>query len=44
MLILSLRKLWGSLLYGFPDENYVSLVSCVVLVRLLVKDPNIMLA
>ena len=32
VLILSLRKLRGFLLYGFPEENiFVSLVSCDVL-------------
>ena len=28
VLIISLRKLRGFLLYGFPEENYLSLVSC----------------
>ena len=28
VVILSLRKLRGFLLYGFPEEKYVSLVSC----------------
>ena len=31
VLILSLRKLRGFLLYGFPEENSLSLVSCDVL-------------
>ena len=47
VLILSLRKLLGFLLYGFYEENiYVHCLLCfiVVLVILLVKDPNIMLA
>ena len=47
MLILSLRKLWVFLLYGFPEKNicvYCLLCLIVVLVVLLVKDPNIMLA
>ena len=47
VLILSLRKLWGFILYGFPKENYLcllSLVLIVVLVILSVKDPKIMLA
>ena len=45
--ILSLRKLWGFLLYGFPKENSLCLLSLVFIavhVILLVKDPNIMLA
>ena len=47
VLILSLRKLWGFLLYGFPKENslcLLSLVFIVVHVILSVKDPKIMLA
>ena len=47
VLILSLRKLQGFLLYGFPEENlsvYCLLCLIVVLVILSVKDPNIMLA
>ena len=47
VLILSLRKLRGFLLYVFPEENYLcllSLVFIVVHVILLVKDPKIMLA
>ena len=47
VLILSLRKLRGILLYGFLEENYLcllSLVFIVVHVILLVKDPKIMLA
>ena len=47
LLILSLRKLWGFLLYGFPKENslcLLSLVFIVVHIILLVKDPKIMLA
>ena len=47
VLILSLRKLWGFLLYGFLEENicvYFLLCLIVVLVILSVKDPNIMLA
>ena len=31
-LILSLRKLWGFLLYGFPKENFVCLLSLVIIV------------
>ena len=44
---LSLRKLRGFLLYGFPEENlcvYCLLCLIVVLVILSVKDPNIILA
>ena len=47
VLILSLRKLRGFLLYGFPDEKHcVHCLLCliIVLVILSVKDPNIMLA
>ena len=47
VLILSLRKLRGFLLYGFPKENslcLLSLVFIVVHVILSVKDPKIMLA
>ena len=47
MLILSLRKLWGFLLNGFPKENslcLLSLVFIVVHVILSVKDPKIILA
>ena len=47
VLILSLRKLCGFLLYGFPEENslcLLSLVFIVVHVILSVKDPKIMLA
>ena len=47
VLILSLRKLWGFLLYDFPEEKHcVHYLLCliVVLVILSVKDPNIMLA
>ena len=47
VLILSLMNLWGSLLYGFPEEKHcVHSLLClvVVLVILSVKDPKIMLA
>ena len=47
VLILSLRKLRGFLVYGFPKENYLCLFSLVLIamhVILLVKDPKIMLA
>ena len=43
VLILSLRKLWVFLLYGFPEEkHHVHYLLCliVVLVILSVKDPN----
>ena len=46
VLILSLRKLRGFLLYAFPEEKHcVHCLLCliVVLVILSVKDPNIML-
>ena len=45
--ILSLRKLRGFLLYGFPEENYLCLLSLVFIdvdVNLLVKDLKIMIA
>ena len=47
VLILSLKKLRGFLLYGFPDEKlcvHCLLCLIVVLVILSVKDPKIMLA
>ena len=47
LLILSLRKLWGFLLYGFPEENSLRLLSLVFIavhVILSVNDPKIMLA
>ena len=47
VLILSLRNLQGFLLYGFPEENslcLLSLVFIVVDVILSVKYPKIMLA
>ena len=43
VLILSLRNLWGFLLYGFPKEKHcVHYLLCliVVIVILSVKDPN----
>ena len=50
VLILSLRKLRGFLLYGFPEENYLCLLSLVlclcfiaVHVILSVKDPKIIM-
>ena len=45
--ILSLRKLWGFLLYGLPEENSLCLLSLVFIVVhaiLLVNDPKIILA
>ena len=47
VLTLSMRKLWGFPLYGFPEENlcvYCLMCLIVVLVILSVEDPNIMLA
>ena len=32
VLILSLRKLWGFILYGFPEENYLCLLSLAIFV------------
>ena len=32
VLILSLRKLWGFLLYSFPKENYLCLLSLMIIV------------
>ena len=46
VLIPSLRKLRGFLLYGFPEENLcVSCLLCFIamLIILSVKDPNVML-
>ena len=46
VLILSVRKLQGFLLYGFPEENslcLLSLVFIVVHVILLIKDPKIIM-
>ena len=46
VLILSLRKLQGFILYGFPEEKlcvHCPLCLIVVLVILPVKDPKIML-
>ena len=46
VLILSLKKLWGFLVYGFPEENdlcLLSLVFIVVHIILSVKDPKILL-
>ena len=47
VLILSLKKLQGFLLYGFPKENIcVNCLLCLiaVLIILSVKDPEIMLS
>ena len=47
VLILSLRKLWGFLLYGFLEENSLCLLSLLFIavhVSLLVKYPKIMIA
>ena len=46
VLILSLRKLRGFLLYGFPEENSLCLLSLVFIavhVILSVKDPMIIM-
>ena len=46
VLILSLSKLRGFLLYGFPKENYLCLLSLVFIavhVILSVKDPKIIM-
>ena len=50
VLILSLRKLRGFLLYGFPEENSLCLLSLVlclcfidVLVILSIEDPKIIM-
>ena len=32
VLILSLRKLWGFLIYGIPEENSLCLLSLVIIV------------
>ena len=39
VLMLSLRKLWGFLLYGFPEENYLYLLSLVfIVVHVILSD------
>ena len=46
VLILSRRMLWGFLLYGFPKENSLCLLSLMFIdvhVILLVKDPKIIM-
>ena len=50
VLILSLRKLQGFLLYGFPEENFLCLLSlvlclCFIFVHVIlsVKDPKIIM-
>ena len=47
VLILSLRKLRGFLLYGFSEENYLCLLSVVLIIAvhviLSVKDPRIIM-
>ena len=46
VLILYLRKLWGFLLYGLPEENSLCLLSLVFIamhVILRVKDPKIIM-
>ena len=44
VLILSLRKLWGFLLYGFPKENSLCLLSLVFIVVHVILSDKIMLA
>ena len=46
VLIISLRKLWGFILYGFFEENSLCLLSLVFIaveVILSVKDPKIIM-
>ena len=50
VLIISLRKLWGFLLYGFPEEIFLCLLSlllclCFIVVHVIlsVKDPKIIM-
>ena len=39
VLILSLRNLWGFLVYGFPEENYLCLLSLVfIVVHVILSD------
>ena len=39
VLILSLRKLWGFLLYGFPEEYYLCLLSLLfIVVHVILSD------
>ena len=42
VLILSLRKLRGFLLYGFPEENYLCLLSLVIFVVHVILSYNIL--
>ena len=42
LLILSLRKLWGFLLYGFPEENSFCLLSLVIIVVHVILSDNIL--
>ena len=41
VLILSLRKLWGFLLYGFPEENSLGLLSLVIIAVHVILSENI---
>ena len=38
VLILSLRKLWGFLLYGFPEENLCVLSLVIIVVHVILSD------
>ena len=39
VLILSLRKLWGFILYGFPEENSLCLLSLMfIVVHVILSD------
>ena len=40
--ILSLRKLWGFLLYGFPEENSLCLLSLMIIVVHVSLSDNIL--
>ena len=42
VLILSLRKLRGFLPYGFPEENTVLIISCVLIVVLVILSVKIL--
>ena len=42
VLILSLRKLWGFLFYGFPEENSLCLLSLVIIVANVILSDKIL--
>ena len=42
VLILSLRNLWGFLLYGFPEENSLCLLSLVIFDVHVILSDNIL--